>query len=135
MKPFDLMNTFVHLKDGGDTMSFKPPPFFWQELAERNFKSPETKRVGEDDGWLITAHDFAKCTGPWEMHPLGDEILFLITGELDVEFENKNEEHVVQLKMGMTCVVPKGIWHRQIVKEPGMLLGITYGKNTQHRPL
>ena len=70
----------------------------------------------------------------WEMHSDGDEALTLITGEIDVVLRVDSETRIVQLRAGESCVVPKGVWHRQIVQRPGMLLFHTYGDTTQHQP-
>jgi mannose-6-phosphate isomerase-like protein (cupin superfamily) len=43
-------------------------------------------------------------------------------------------ERLVALEAGMTCIVPRGVWHRAIVREPGDTLHITRGEGTQHRP-
>ena len=42
------------------------------------------------------------------------------------------EERLV-LKARQTLVVPAGLWHRGIVRQPGELLFITAGAGTEHR--
>ena len=44
-------------------------------------------------------------------------------------------ERRVALASGQACLVPRGVWHRVVVREPGRLLFVTYGEGTQHRPL
>ena len=39
------------------------------------------------------------------------------------------------LEPGQTFIVPKGVWHRGIVKKPGQLMFITPGAGTEHRPV
>ena len=68
------------------------------------------------------------------MHPAGDELLTMLAGAMDVVFERSDGEVTVSLRSGQTCIVPRGMWHRQVVRETGQYLGITYGKGTQHRP-
>src|SRR5579863_7992072 len=46
-----------------------------------------------------------------EMHPDGDEILYLIDGDISVLLE-ENPERVVDVKPGESFIVPRGIWHR-----------------------
>jgi mannose-6-phosphate isomerase-like protein (cupin superfamily) len=99
------------------------------------YESVEAKRVALSPGWLLMVHPFQETMKAWEMHPLGDEILYLLSGEMDLIFEEDRKERHLELKAGSTCIVPKGIWHRQIVLSPGKLLGVTYGKNTQHKQL
>jgi len=43
-------------------------------------------------------------------------------------------EEMVELEPGRCCLVPRGTWHRQVVRTPGRYLGATFGKGTQHRP-
>ena len=71
----------------------------------------------------------------WEMHPDGDETLTLLSGLIHLVFEDADGEHTFVLKPGASKVVPAGIWHRQIVLEPGELLFMTFGDTTKHRPL
>ena len=71
----------------------------------------------------------------WEMRPDGDETLTLLSGLIHLVFEDADGEHTFVLKPGASKVVPAGIWHRQIVLEPGELLFMTFGDTTKHRPL
>lgn len=41
---------------------------------------------------------------------------------------------LVALEAGQTCIVPRGVWHRAVVRTPGDTLHITPGEGTQHRP-
>lgn len=69
----------------------------------------------------------------WEMHPDGDEALTLISGKIKLLLNDGKDESAVLLKSGQSFVVPKGIWHKQIVKQEGMLLFHTYGNTTKHK--
>ena len=69
----------------------------------------------------------------WEMHPDGDEALTLVNGRIDIIVETQSGEDRISLHPGESCVVPKGLWHRQIVVEPGCLLFHTYGNTTRHK--
>jgi len=52
----------------------------------------------------------------WEMHPDGDETLTLLSGLIDLVFEDADGEHTFVLK-------------------PGELLFMTFGDTTKHRPV
>ena len=53
-----------------------------------------------------------------------------------VHFEiSADGERVLELRPGAACVVPRATWHRQRVREAGSLLGVTFGRGTQHRPV
>jgi mannose-6-phosphate isomerase-like protein (cupin superfamily) len=70
-----------------------------------------------------------------EMHPDGDELLYLIDGAVDVLLEEPNGEHVVSLGPGQALVVPKGTWHKVMLREPSRLIHLTPGPGGDHRPL
>jgi mannose-6-phosphate isomerase-like protein (cupin superfamily) len=70
-----------------------------------------------------------------EMHPDGDEVLFLVSGSISVVLEEQGSERLVDLRPGQAVVVPRGVWHRVLPKEPSQLLHITPGPGGQHRPL
>src|SRR5262245_7150167 len=69
------------------------------------------------------------------MHPDGDEVLFLISGRLDVVLEEDDTQGVVEMTPGQALIVPKGVWHRVLPREPSQLLHITPGPGGEWRPL
>jgi len=70
-----------------------------------------------------------------EMHPDGDELLYLISGAATVTLELADGDRLVDLGAGDAVVVPKGVWHRITMREPGRLIHITPGPNGDARPL
>ena len=69
-----------------------------------------------------------------EMHPDGDELLFLISGRVTVLLEDRDPPREVNLVQGEAFIVPRGVWHRVLVSEPSQLLYITPGPGGEHRP-
>lgn len=69
-----------------------------------------------------------------EMHPDGDEILYLIDGRARVVFLDSTERDV-ELRPGMGMVVPQGVWHRVDILEPCQIVYVTPGPNNEFRPL
>ena len=69
-----------------------------------------------------------------EMHPDGDEILYLIEGRISVSLET-TPPAVLELDAGEGIVVPKGVWHRVDIVSPSRIVYITPGPNGQYRPL
>ena len=63
----------------------------------------------------------------------GDELLVMLTGGMGLVLEEDGQEVVVELPAGRAFIVPRGTWHRQVVRSSGNYLGATYGKGTQHR--
>ena len=69
-----------------------------------------------------------------EVHPDGDEILYVISGAVRVTSDS-NPGESLQLGPGDACIVEKGEWHKVHVLEKTQLLHITPGPNGDHRPL
>lgn len=69
-----------------------------------------------------------------EMHPDGDEVLYLISGRIIVVFTDSDEpDH--EMRPGDGLVVPRGVWHRVDIIEPSQIVYLTPGPNNQFRPL
>jgi mannose-6-phosphate isomerase-like protein (cupin superfamily) len=69
------------------------------------------------------------------MHPDGDELLYLISGAVTLTLELADGDRLVDLGAGDAVVVPKGVWHKITMREPGRLIHITPGPNGDARPL
>ncbi len=69
-----------------------------------------------------------------EMHPDGDEVLYLISGRIKVVFPDSAEEDI-DVSPGDGVVVPKGMWHRVDIIEPSQIVYLTPGPNNEFRPL
>ncbi len=68
-----------------------------------------------------------------EMHPDGDEVLYLISGEVLVTLETEPIQRV-QMLPGNGLIVPRGIWHTVDIVEPSQIVYVTPGPNNQFRP-
>jgi mannose-6-phosphate isomerase-like protein (cupin superfamily) len=69
-----------------------------------------------------------------ELHPDGDEILYVISGKLRVIGES-DLGAALDLGPGDACIVRRGEWHRVITLQPAQLLHITPGPRGDYRPL
>jgi len=69
-----------------------------------------------------------------EMHPDGDEVLYLISGSARVVFTDDPLADI-EMKPGDGLVVPKGLWHRVDILEPCQIVYLTPGPNNQFRPI
>ena len=128
MKSFDLAETYVHLEDGPGATAVIVGPDFWQR---RGVGTPL------HDGRLVMIFRFARPEDwdHWEMHPAGDEIVFLLSGALDLVVEEDGRERVIPLRDRGTCIVPRGVWHRGIIRAPGEALHVTRGAGTETRAI
>ena len=67
-----------------------------------------------------------------ELHPDGDEVLYLISGKVRVVFpEDDNAD--IELLPGNGLVVPRGVWHRVDILEPCQIVYVTPGPNNRFR--
>lgn len=123
---FDVTATYVHLPDGGNATAVDRTPGFWSELAsgERHY-----------DGRMMTASHMAGDMDHWEMHPAGEEVLISVSVTAVAVLQGDGGEERTTLAPGTACIVPRGVWHRILVAEPGTLVFVTPGEGTRHKPL
>jgi mannose-6-phosphate isomerase-like protein (cupin superfamily) len=69
-----------------------------------------------------------------EMHPDGDELLFLVSGRVTVVLEDETPARSVCLAPGQALIVPRGVWHRVLLDEPSQIVHVTPGPGGEHRP-
>jgi mannose-6-phosphate isomerase-like protein (cupin superfamily) len=82
---------------------------------------------------LVAVHEFTQAWGSWEMHPAGDEIVVLLSGDITFRVRGASEEYSVKLsEPGEYLIVPKGRWHTAETGVPSRLLFITPGEGTEH---
>lgn len=123
---FDLTSTYIHLTDTAPATPIAGGAEFWRTINERTELA---------EGRLIVKSLQSSDWPHWEMHPAGDEVLYMASGELELVLDIDGTERRVPFKAGDTCIVPQGIWHRALVRAPGDLIGITRGWGTEHRPI
>lgn len=70
-----------------------------------------------------------------EVHPDGDELLYLVSGAMSLLLEMPDGDVEVELRTGDAVVLPKGVWHKLTLREACQLLHITPGPNGDARPL
>jgi mannose-6-phosphate isomerase-like protein (cupin superfamily) len=107
----EIANTFIHLCDGGDAEKIKLSPAFW-----RGNGGTFDRVVGVFE--FKSARDLHDTME--EMHPGGDEVLLLISGAIEVVLEDRS----IALEAGQFAIVPRGVWHRLVMRKPGQLLFI-----------
>lgn len=115
IEAFALNDTFVHLAANGDAAPVAVTPSFWRT-------SSQSKRFDR----LVGSFEFASSedlhSSTQEMHPEADELLVLLSGAIDVVVERDGAEQTVALEAGQAAIVPRGEWHRLVMREPGKLL-------------
>ena len=123
-QPFNLSSRFVHLKNGGKAEAAELTPAFWRSGKHKHDR-------------LVGVFDFRSAEGlhpsMQEMHPEADEILFLVSGAIDVVLEESGGERIISLQAGQAAIVPREIWHHLVMRHPGKLFFINSRTGMQGR--
>ena len=123
----DLSKTFVHLTNLGDAEPVEITPAFLRESTSGKRHYDRLAGVVE----FRSAEDLH--TSMEEMHPEADEVLFLVSGAIDVVLEGAGGERIISLQAGQAAIVARGIWHHLVMREPGKLLFINSRTRMQSR--
>ena len=125
---FDLSAQPVHLGLGASVAAQEP--FDGMEWYERY-----GARVASDgiEGRLVTLSEFSEPWDSWEMHPLGEELVACLDGEITLHQERDGGTSTVVLGPNQAVVNPAGVWHTADVSSSARVLFITAGAGTEHR--
>ena len=93
------------------------------------------QRYGDFKGHeLISCHEFTEDWSTWEIHPHGDEIVMLLSGEITLVLQLDTGEQIINLdKEGEYLIVPKNVWHTARIKKMAKMLFITPGQETNNK--
>ncbi|CAN5534446.1 hypothetical protein BH20ACT2_BH20ACT2_16380 [soil metagenome] len=122
---FELDTTYLHLDEDAEVATMAVGDDFWATIDQRS----ELER-----GRLVGLFHYDADWPTWEMHPAGDEVVYLLSGAVDLVLDEAGTERVVALRARTAFVVPRGVWHTARVGEAGAALHITAGAGTQVRP-
>jgi mannose-6-phosphate isomerase-like protein (cupin superfamily) len=126
-QPIDLARMFLHLGDDGGAEPVKVTGAFWSGKTSQQYDR------------VVGAFDFRSPSdlhaSIQEMHPEVDEVLLLISGAIDVVLEEAEAERTIALEAGQAAIVPRGVWHRLVMRSPGRLLFINNRRGIRSRPL
>ena len=86
------------------------------------------------DGLNVGIVTLEQTTNNGEVHFDGDEILYVISGELSLTSDS-NPNESLKLSSGESCIIKKGEWHKVNVIKTTQLIYMTPGLNNEHRPL
>ena len=123
---FDLRTTYVQLADGPRATTIPVDEGFWSTIDEK----PELH-----GGRLVMAFEMSSDWDHWEMHPNGDELLILTKGAMVLVYEENGRENRLKIEAPQSFIVPAGVWHRALVSEPSLLITVTRGSGTEHKPI
>lgn len=105
------------------------------EGGEKFWSLPEEELNRIADGWMISEFEFDSDWQNWEMHPNGDEIVYILSGSVDFLLEENGGVKKIEVRGKGLIVVPRGTWHTAKTNSPCTSLNITLGRGTEHRPV
>src|SRR6185295_5317750 len=122
IEPFSFLGAGVHMRPSGNASLLRGSDI-------------KAQLRGLPEGHLLGVFQIARPddlhSDVWEMHPAGDEILLMLTGELDVEYSDGSCRGSSALRSGRGVVMPKGVWHRLLLREPGLLMVLSPSQGTK----
>ncbi|KFI06006.1 cupin domain-containing protein [Massilia sp. BSC265] len=119
-------HTYVHLAEDGNARSV-PGESFWQ--------LPPAELDAFGKGWLLSEFAFTEDWPTWEMHPQGDEFVYLLSGAVELLLDRGSEVETIVLEGSGAVVVPRGVWHTAKLRLPSRMLHVTRGEGTETRPV
>lgn len=82
---------------------------------------------------LVAEHAFSTDWETWEVHPHGDELLYLLEGECRIHLLTGDDEQIIRFAgVGAVIRVPAGVWHTARLDSPCRILFITPGEGTRN---
>lgn len=125
---FNISSAYVVLEENGDAIPIAVSDRFFEDLKHQ-FGNFAGKR-------LVSQFRFEQDWKSWEMHPSGDELVYLLSGQADLILEQNGIEHTVALNIpGDYVLIPRGTWHTARTHTQSSMLFITPGEETQHRAI
>ena len=132
----DLLTNYFLLEPDGAAIRLPGGRDFWGQLMSGDPSDAGIRRLmGSERGRLLTVLTMNADWTNWEMHPAGDELLFMIEGSATFLLDIPDGRREVALNAGRLLVIPKGVWHTARMIGPARLLAITTGHGTQHKPM
>ena len=124
--PADLRSTFIVVNRELRADTIVVTDTIWSDLDQRfgNFAGHT----------LIASFSFDDDWPTWEIHPNGDEVVCLMSGDAEMILATEEGEQSVRLTVpGSFIVVPRHTWHTAKVHAPTTMLFITPGEGTENR--
>ena len=127
LEPIDLSQTYTLLHSTGDIEKIQGGEHFWR--APR----PHQDRAGQL--WLLSEHQYEFDWEDQKMHPAGDEVIYLLSGSMDVILNVGKSATTIKLRTSGVATIPRGIWYTIKVYSPCHVLNISREFNTKHKKI
>ena len=121
-----LLREFVIIKPDKNTQIEKADQGLYGRLVSdyNGFKGCE----------MVSCHEFDKDWSSWEIHPKGEEVIILLTGNVQLVLDLENATEVIELNEQCAyAIVPSNTWHTVKTDVPSKLLFITPGEGTANK--
>jgi mannose-6-phosphate isomerase-like protein (cupin superfamily) len=76
-------------------------------------------------GRILSVYHYTKTWAYWERHPDGDELVYVLSGNVDFVLDDDQHRHTATLRAGQAAIVPAGTWHRALIHAPVQILFVT----------
>jgi quercetin dioxygenase-like cupin family protein len=118
----------IHLGADLDMSALAVTSAFWTHDPTAQ---PELSR-----GRILSVFDYPATAWPyWEHHPTGEELVYLLAGDVELLLDDGHDQQGVRLGLGEAAIVPAGTWHRAVIHAPSRLLFVTPTPGrTEQRP-
>ncbi len=126
VQPLDPSLIYLLLRSNGDAQPVQGGDAFWS--------MPKTELEQHGQSWLVSEFSCSNNWPSWEMHPVADELIYLLSGEAEFLLEKPEGLQRIHVVERGLVIVPRGIWHTAQVSAPSRMFLITMGAGTQHRP-
>jgi len=90
-----------------------------------------TKQLGGFDKGAVTLTRM-RGQSPWERHMRGEELFYVISGEVQFRLLAKSAERTVTVPKGSVFIIPRGAWHRSRSKRGTIVLIV---RGSEHGPV
>ena len=126
--PLDIRSMFAVLSPELNATPVTVSPSLYEEL-DRDFDAFRGH-------WLFSRYAFSEAWSSWERHPAGDEIVFLLSGDVSLVLETSAGKSTIRLSHpGSYAIIPKNTWHTAQPDAPSEMLFITPGEGTENRAI
>ncbi len=128
MTAFELSRNPVHLGLGATVRRLEPfdGSMEWYERYGASVAGDGA------EGRLVAVHRFDADWPTWEMHPKGEELVWVVEGHMSLVQRIDGEDRITELRAGQAAINPTGVWHTARVHVPTTALFITAGESTEN---
>jgi len=124
----NLTTTFLRLRPDSAIEKLPFDETFWPRLMDGKLGNFHHE-------YMVTTSTFKSDWASWERHPMGDEIVCLLSGEVTLVLELAGGNDEVHLsRLGDFAFIPRGTWHTAKTSVDTTMLFITAGEGTEGRP-